>query len=119
MLLDSRVDSILARLIGFCNGVLTENLDVNLHDEIIFILKSIRDMHNLDEANNKIVELKKTYLSNCLTCAFPCGRTDDYHINMLQDKMREDKIKAFNKLLTSFEDYDYQFLIEELCRLSF
>ena len=48
MLLDSRVDSILARLIGFCNGVLTENLDVNLHDEISFILRSIRDMHNLD-----------------------------------------------------------------------
>lgn len=119
MLLDSRVDKILARLIGFCNGVLTENLDVNLQEEINFILKSLRDMYNLNEANNKMLDLKKTYLSNCLTCAFPCGRTDDYHINILPEVMRDDKINAFNKILISFQDYDYQFLIEELCRLSF
>lgn len=120
MLLDDNKNLLFGKLVGLINGLYDEE-DVmeEIHNDILDSLKALKTSNNVDEMVNKLVEDKKKHLPNCLVCASPCGRTNDYYINDEIEEDRNDKINRLNKLLDTYETLEYRQLQKEIIKITF
>jgi hypothetical protein len=120
MLLDDNKNLLFGKLVGLINGLYDEE-DVmeEIHNDILDSLKALKTSNNVDEMVNKLVEDKKKHLPNCLVCASPCGRTNDYYINDEIEEDRNDKINRLNKLLDIYETLEYRQLQKEIIKITF
>lgn len=120
MLLEDNKNLLFGKLVGLINGLYDEE-DVMeiLHQDILDSLKALKTSNGVDEMVNKLIEDKKKHLPNCLVCASPCGRTNDYYINDELETDRDDKIGRLNKLLDIYETLDYRKLQKEIIKITF
>lgn len=117
-MLDEKEDLLLAKIIGFIGGMDSENPTMSFDSEIKEAIHAIINKDNLDKYITKFTNLKDQYLSNCKTCKFPCGKSNDYHINKLKGDNLDKKINLLNELYSHIDDISYDELAYEIMRLA-
>ena len=118
MLLDDNKNILFGKLVGLINGLYDEKESLDqIKDDIYDSLKALKENKNIEIMINKLIDDKKKYLPNCLTCVSPCGRTNDFYINEYEDK--EEKIDRLNLLLENYMSYDYRALQKEIIKVTF
>lgn len=118
MLLEEKEELVLAKLIGFLNGIEGEGINNNEESIIFEIMDALVNNKNLDYYVGVLIELKKSYLPNCLTCMSPCGRSDDYHINKQDIDKRNEKINKYYELKNRYKSgIKYNELVYEISKL--
>ena len=118
MLLEDNKNILFGKLVGLINGLYDEKESLDkIKDDIYDSLKALKENENIETMINKLIDDKKKYLPNCLTCVSPCGRTNDFYINDCDDK--DEKIDCLNYLLENYELYDYRTLQKEIIKVTF
>lgn len=118
MLLDDE-NIVLAKLISIVNGVTAEGDINNIKDIVFEVCKALKNNENLSYYINYLTNLKEKLLPDCLVCAYPCGRTNDFYLNSLDDKKRDLKINEYKLFINIFnENIDYNDVLYSLIKLS-
>lgn len=120
MLLEENKNTLFGKLVGLINGLYDEKDELEkVKEDIINSMKSLKENKDIDIMIEKIINDKKLYLPNCLTCLSPCGRTSDYSINSNDEETRLDQINKLNDLLTKYESLDYRTLQKEILKVTY
>lgn len=86
----------------------TENTDTIIQSS----LKKIKEHHVTQEDIDLVHQEKDIISPGCKTCMHPCGNTDDYDMDLINDKKRE-----LMSLIPSLNDMDL--IYRSLCYLGF
>lgn len=104
MLLDEDLNILIGKMIGLINGLSMDPKLNELEPELRKTLFSIKNGEDIKPLIDKFIELKKTFLPNCVVCASPCGRSNDCYLNDFEEPKRTDKINELNKFIADFND---------------
>lgn len=104
-------DTLVSKMIGLFNGLETE-IDDDIISYLNEWLKALKE-HKVEEKHLlQIINLKKKYLPNCLTCQNPCGRTADFSINSISNVALRDK--RINDYLHFIKEYNSSMSINDV-----
>ncbi len=119
MLLDDLENTVLAKLIAIINGVTAEG-DISKLEPIVFeVCRALKNKNNLSYYIDYLAKLKKELLPDCIICAYPCGRTNDFYLNSLDDSKKDKKISEYKKFIDIFnDDMSYNDVLYNLSKLS-
>ena len=103
-------DKLLGAVIGLARAtenneeLITEVTDSVLAEGLVATLSdSTCSDSELEEIYNRIMAEKQRIIPSCFTCAFPCGRTDNYNMQELYDmdtELRSLKIQLLTGIQT-------------------
>lgn len=108
---------LLGKIIGLLRAVDADNSIILTNDDYELIrqgLFSIKNNADVDFFIMKISNLKNQLLPDCASCAFTCGRSEDFNISEIKnDKLKNYKISKVNMLLndSSLDKMDTETLL--------
>lgn len=102
-MLSQQDKTLMGILIAIVNGVEIEEIDAPLEAWIRNCLFILKQHTTNEETINLTLKWKEKYLSSCMQCQAPCGRTNNYQFDAVKNKkVKEAKLKEFSKLLEEY-----------------
>jgi len=109
---------VVGKLCAIINGVTAEG-DINsIKSIVIEVTKAIREKSDLKEYASMLTELKVKLLPDCMSCMYPCGRTNDFLINSLEEPIRSTKLKDYKLIIEKSANMNFEQLAYEYSRLT-
>jgi len=119
-MLDALENKVIAKLIGLLNGLDEFPLTNDVKEDIKDILMDVKEKKNLEKDLEILDSYKHQFLSNCFTCVYQCGRTNDYFLNSIEnEELKEKRINDYKEFINNYtKDMDFDEIAYNLCKLS-